>query len=83
MPVFSTAVFTPPFAAARRRAKTSGHRLLVSAVDPAPSVIESPSVTTAAVRSFVLTSTRSRKNHDGTVDASGRSAAPALFPAAT
>ena len=50
------------WARSSRRARTSGQRLLVSGVDPAPSVIESPKATMAPAASGAATSTRDSRN---------------------
>ena len=75
MPAFSTA--TPGvFRAARRRASTSGQRLLVSVVDRAPSVIESPKATSPIVLAGAITSTRAMRNQAPGRSAAGSVAAP-------
>jgi hypothetical protein len=54
---------------------------LVLGVDRVPSVMESPNVTMAPACSGAATSTRARKNHEGVVVETGKSAAPAKLPA--
>src|SRR6266849_4264935 len=66
IPAFSTAVLVSP--ASRRRARTSVQRSFLSGREDAPSVIESPSATTAAFTSAgASTSTALRKYHDPVV----------------
>src|SRR5262245_27480679 len=60
MPWFNTATRAVSGFACRRRARLSGQRLFPSVVEPRPSVMESPSVTTAAVEFSARTSTPDR-----------------------
>src|SRR5436190_22650517 len=57
MPMFMTAMFDVAEFAARRAPRTSGQRLLPSVTEPRPSVMESPSVTTALLELSASTST--------------------------
>src|ERR1700687_6458239 len=66
MPAFTTAILVLP--ASRRRASTSVQRSFFSGGEDAPSVIESPSATTAPFTSAgASTSTALRKYHDPVV----------------
>ena len=76
MATLSTAGASGPSSAASRSARTSGQRRSVSAVDPKPSVIESPSVTTTRAAGVAATSTRDRYSHDCSVASTGMSSAP-------
>src|SRR5215471_1435502 len=79
MPAFSTPIADVVFCAWRRRARPSGQRPLLVALRP--SVIESPSVTTAAAELGAITSTPLRKYQCSVLVASGRSGADERSPA--
>src|SRR5260370_861524 len=53
-----------PYAACRRRERSSGHRSSPLSVEAVPSVIESPNATTRSVSAGPLTSTASREYQD-------------------
>ena len=76
MATLSTAGASAPSSAVSRSARTSGQRRSASAVDPKPSVIESPSVTTIRVAVDAAISTRDRYNQDYSVASTGISSAP-------
>src|SRR6266487_4800746 len=63
-PSFSTPRSCPGGPANRRRARSSEYRRLASTVEFVPSVMESPSATTAPVSGAVSTSTPSSRYHE-------------------
>ena len=80
MPTLSTAGAALPRVSTSLDARTSGHRLFVSAVEAYPSVIESPNVTTTGVAAGAMTSTRDRKTHDWSVVSTGSVSEPVWLP---
>ena len=66
-----------------RRASTSGQRAFVFGVVLAPSVIESPSATTAPSRAGAATLTPDRNHHCWKVAVGVTARRPVTFPAAT
>src|SRR6266516_6358249 len=64
MPSSRTETWWVAGAASRRRARKSGQRSLALTVEPTPSVIESPRVTTARSGAGATTSTPSSQNHE-------------------
>ena len=78
MPLLATPNGRP--CAASRRASTSGHRPLMSAVDRAPSVIESPNATTVSDAAGAITSIRPSPNQLCVVATTGTVGLPAWFP---
>src|SRR4029077_4143739 len=77
MPIFTTATPAGGGVAGRRRARLSGQRSLPSVVEPRPSVMESPSVTTPLLRLSAKTSTPVMMYQWAVL------AAPAMFAALT
>jgi hypothetical protein len=75
------ATMDEPPPAINRRARWSGQRLFVSGVESVPSVMESPSATTAPACTGAVTSTADRKNHDWVGADTGNSTAPTWLPA--
>nr|WP_241195314.1 hypothetical protein [Streptomyces sp. ADI93-02] len=82
-PSLSTPTVSGPAEARSRRARKSGHRWSAPTSVSAPSVIESPSVTTAEEARPVLTLTPVRKYQRSTVAVGSMSVRPVTFPAAT
>jgi hypothetical protein len=80
MPSLTTATFAP--ALFSRSARTSGQRWLASTVEPSPSVIESPKVTTARASGAASTRISLRNSRDVMVCAGWKSGAPVWSPSA-